>query len=357
MEGGRLSRCHWKVSHPMRLRAAMSLLICLSLAACGDKLAEPSPKAELPPGTTLIVKRQSVEDIKQVAAVVTTRNQAAARARINGTLQQLLVREGDLVEKGQRIALVTDSRLGFEASSMTARVAAAKAELDRAMADYQRVKSLFADNVYAKTRMDQAEATAQSAKAQYEAAQSEQQASRDVVEQGAVLAPESGRVLEASVPAGSVVTAGTAIALITAGNPVLRLELPESLAGGIRPGSIVTLVDDPLPGSASEGRITEIYPAVTAGRVTMDATVDGLSDAIIGKRVTVGLAVARRDVIEIPRTYLTTRFGVDVVELVTPDNRTLAVPVQAAVSDRTDQVEILSGVREGDVLFARSEAP
>ena len=73
--------------------------------------------------------------------------------------------------------------------------------------------------------------------------------------------------------------------------------------------------------------------------------------------MTVGLAVARRDVIEIPKAYLTTRFGVDAVELVTAEKGTLSVPVQAAPSDRPGMIEILAGVKEGDVLLARSAAP
>jgi hypothetical protein len=50
-----------------------------------------------------------------------------------------------------------------------------------------------------------------------------------------VVAPATGRVLRADVPAGSPVAPGMVVAVVTSGPVVLRLDLPEALAAKVQP--------------------------------------------------------------------------------------------------------------------------
>ncbi len=289
-----------------------------------------------------------ISDMRAVSAEITSRDQADARARIPGTLVDLKVRAGDSVARGQRIATVTDSRLGFEASAAGAQVAAADAEAIRARAELARIEDLYRNKVYAKARLDTAVATARAADARAAAARAQQGASASIVGQGAVLAPASGRVLRADVPAGSVVSPGQSIATITAGPPVLRLMLPESLAGSLRIGAPVTLTE-PIDG-ARTGQIVQIYPAISGGQAMADASLPGLSERFIGRRVGVAIETGRRSAIVVPRSFVSTRFGVDYVDVVA-GNTVSAVPVQITAVPGTKTVEILSGVGAGDTIF------
>lgn len=322
--------------------------ILLSLAACeADKPATPAATA-MPAGQQLKLRPTSIADMKSLSGEITSRDQAEARARIPGTLTSLGVRAGDAVTRGQRIATITDSRLGYETSAATAQAIAAEAEAIRARAELARIQDLYRNKVYAKARLDTAIAMSRAADAQAAAARAQQGASASIAGQGAVLAPAAGRVLRADVPAGSVVTPGQSIATITAGPPVLRLTLPESLAGSLRVGAAVTLTD--TPDVPRTGHITQIYPAITGGQVIADAALPGLSERFIGRRVGAAIETGRRNAIIVPRRFVTTRFGIDQVDVVT-NNSISAVPVQTTPVPGSDDVEILSGVGAGDTLF------
>jgi RND family efflux transporter MFP subunit len=325
----------------------------LALSACGA--GDPaSPAAAVAPaaGERLIVRESRVADLKPVAATVATKDMGEARARIGGTLTRLSVDEGDHVRKGQVIAVVSDQRLKLETAGYAAQVAAAEAEATRARAELQRIDTLYEKGIYARARLEQAQAAARAAEGQLNAARAQRAASAEVSGQGAVLAPASGRVLKADTPEGSVVSPGQTIVTITAGEPLLRLEIPEAQARGLKVGDTVAIVPEDLPGAAAAGTVSQIYPAVTAGKVVADIAVPGLTGERVGQRVRVRVRVGERPGLVIPRRFIATRYGVDFVRLVGPGGRASDVAVQITPASDPAQVEVLSGLAAGDVLLA-----
>ncbi|MCK9542799.1 MAG: efflux RND transporter periplasmic adaptor subunit [Novosphingobium sp.] len=336
--------------------AGVMLALPLVLSACGRE-PEREQAAVLPAGDMLRLAPQQIADMKAVGAEIATRDQAEALARIPGILTSLSVRAGDMVRKGQRIGMIVDSRLGHEVSAYGAQVAAAQAEAARANADLARIRDLHDNGVYARARLDQAVAAARAADAQVDAARARQGASASVAGQGAVLAPADGRVLRADIPAGSVVAPGMSIATVTAGPPVLRLMLPESTAGQVRPGARVIVDETDMPSGAREGSIAQVYPAITGGQVRADATLPGLTTEFVGRRIGVSVEVGTRKALVVSRRYVITRYGMDQVQVVSVETRgggrrLSMVPVQIAPLADPRGVEILSGVAAGDTLFA-----
>ncbi|TNE44864.1 MAG: efflux RND transporter periplasmic adaptor subunit [Sphingomonadales bacterium] len=335
----------------MKMRGLM-IAAALTVSACGGGEQKSGQAAgTLPAGEQLSLRRAPVADLKAVAGEIATRDQAEALARIPGTLVSLSVKEGDWVKQGQRIGMVVDQRINYETSAYGAQAAAAEAEAARARADLARVQDLYNNKVYAKARLDQAVAASRVADAQAAAARAQRGASASVAGQGAILAPATGRVLRADVPAGSVVAPGMSVATVTAGAPVIRLELPESLAGQVRVGARVVLTGDELPAGSRQGRVAQVYPAVSGGRIRVDATVPGLSTDVVGRRVAASIEVGQREALVVPRKFVTTRYGIDYVDVVGKDKRLSSVPVQTAPTAEADKVEMLSGVAAGDTLF------
>lgn len=325
----------------------------LALSGCGSDPA-PTQSVAAVQGATLILQPSTVTDWKDVGAQVTSVDMADARARIPGILESLTVREGDLVRKGQVIGRVVDSRLGYEGAAYGAQAAAAQAQVAQAEAELARVQYLHANGVYAQARLDQAEAAARAARAQVAAARAQQSAVGAVAGQGAVIAPSSGRVLVAQVPAGSAVAPGTSIATITSGPMVLRLELPETLAGKVRVGSLVlaTGLAKDAKAAAPRTTVSRVYPAVTGGQMAADVQMPGLASNMVGRRVTARVAVGERQALVVPRRFVETSYGIDYVTIRVGKDAASRVPVQLAPSDDPARVEILSGVAKGDTLVA-----
>ena len=308
----------------------------LPLAGCGGSEEPVQESSKAPAGPRLVLKESDAADWQDVSAEVATVDQAQVLARIPGILTSLSVREGDMVRKGQAIGRIVDSQLGPQA-------AAAKAQMVQAQSELKRVKFLHDNGVYADARLEQAQAAAASARAQYAATTA-------VAGQGIVVAPATGRVLTADVPAGSPVAPGMPIAVITAGATIVRLEMPESLAGKVHVGSQVRASD--IGNDGAVGRVVKVYPSVTAGTVKADVSMPGIDDKLVGRRIAARVQTGTRKALLVPDAYVTERYGIDYVTLVGKDGNATQVPVQTAPSAQDGKVEILSGVSAGDTLVA-----
>jgi RND family efflux transporter MFP subunit len=328
----------------------------LALAGCGsEQPAERAAAAQPVSGERLTLSQARLADRAEVAATVTTRDMAEARARIPGVLTNLSVRAGDRVSAGQPIATIIDTRLGQEAAAFGANVAAAEAQAARTRADLDRIRFLHREGVYAQAKLDEAVAMARAADAQVAAARAQRGAVTAVEGQGVVRAPAAGTVLVADVPEGSAVGPGTLIATITAGPPIIRLDVPEGLGAGIVPGAAVQvsgLAGQP-GGDSAQGRIVKRYPGVSGGRIRADAELPGLAPTLVGQRVTATVSVGVREGLSVPQRFIQPRFGLQFARLLSADGKRVSdVPVEVrALGD--GQVEILSGLKVGDTILAQ----
>jgi RND family efflux transporter MFP subunit len=342
------------IARPLLVVAATAALL---LAGCGPR-PTPAPPAETAPvAGRLTVEPQIVADFKPAPATLTTRDMADARARISGVLVRLNVKSGDQVRAGQVIGFVRDDRIGLQTGAYDAQVSAASAQAAQAQADLARTRDLFSHGVYAQARLDQVEAAAKSANGALAAARAQRAASAELGAQGAILAPASGRVLTADTPAGSVVMPGQSIARITAGPVVVRIALPEGEARALKLGDIVPLDPADLRGAADHGTVTQIYPAVSDGQITADVVAPGLPEDLIGQHVGARVKVGERQALVIPRRYVATRFGVDYARLVRADSGVSETPIETAAGPTADTVEVLSGLRAGDILAPAGARP
>lgn len=321
---------------------ALGLALALPLAGC-SKSEETAETAKAPAGPRLTLQATDTVAWQDVSAEVATVDQAQVLARIPGILTTLTVREGDMVSKGQVIGRIVDSQLGYQSGAYGAQAAAAQAQAAQAQAELERVRYLHQNGVYAKARLEQAQAAASAAAAQVRAARAQQAAVGAVAGQGTVVAPATGRVLRADVPAGAPVAPGMAIAVITAGPTIVRLNMPETLAGKVHAGSQVRA-------DALTGRVNKVYPSITAGQVMADVDMPGIDASLIGRRVAAKVETGTRKALLVPASYVTNRYGIDYVTVLAKDGSAAQVPVQMAPSSEAGKVEVLSGLAAGDTL-------
>jgi RND family efflux transporter MFP subunit len=333
------------------LNLAPALMAVVLLWSCGRAPEEaPPPQAPAPAGL-LTVEQRMAPDYKTVAAVLTNRDVGDARARIGGTVQRLVVREGDQVRRGQLLAVVVDQRLSLEAQAGSASVAAAEALAERARGDLGRAQFLFERGVYAQARMDAVQAETRAAEAQLRAARAQAGAAGAVAGQGRVYAPADGRVTRLPIPQGAVVMPGDIVVAISTGARVLRIELPEGEASLLREGQEIRIVGE---GDAVRiARVRQVYPAIDNGLVTADLDASSFEGGFIGARVRVLAPAGEREAFVIPATYIVTRYGVDYVRLWRND-RIVEAPVQRGaptpMEGMENGIEILSGLRPGDQI-------
>jgi RND family efflux transporter MFP subunit len=305
---------------------------------------------------TLEIVPTEITEWKAVYGRVEARDTVPARARIGGTVEELLVTEGDVVAAGQKIALVRDEKIGFQIAAVDGQIRATQSRLDTAEADLARVQELVKRGVATVQQLDRLQtevAVARNGLASFEA-------QRSVLvkqeEEGAVIAPVEGRVLAVPVTRGAVIMGGEAVATIGGGGFFLRLSIPERHAAMLKEGAPLRISTG---GSQAEGRLAKIYPQIENGRVTADVEVVGLDTAYVDARILVEVPVGSRQALVVPKSAVTTRSGLDFVTV-----ETQAGAVERAVvtgmgvrpegsEAAGEQIEILTGLAAGDLVVVK----
>ncbi|QWG15571.1 efflux RND transporter periplasmic adaptor subunit [Bradyrhizobium sediminis] len=303
---------------------------------------------------TLTVALRPVADEKAVFATVESISVVPARGRIGGTIVQLNVREGDPVTRGQSIATIGDEKLSLQMKSLDAQIDALQAQSNQAQIDFSRIEGLVERGTLPRVKLDEARTVLNVAENGLRAKTAERAVVQQQFNEGQVLAPAGGRVLKKLAAVGSVVLPGDPVAMIAQQNFKLRLRVPERHARFLKTGDKIR-VDGAEFGDQSpkSGVIDLVYPQIEDGRVIADATVENLGEYFVGDRLRVWISGGERMAFVIPSEYVTTRFGIDYVQIRQGD-RTVSAPVQRGRNltspDLPNGLEILSGIRTGDQL-------
>lgn len=310
-----------------------------------------------PGAATFEVRTSDIDDLKSVYATVRSRDVVEARVRTGGTIVKLNVDEGDQVDAGKVVAIVTDPKIALKIKALDAQIVALKSRTETARAELDRAEQLAAKGVTAQARVDQAQTAFDVASNDLKATQAERSVVETQVKEGEVLAPSSGRVLRVPVTEGSVTLLGESIATIAANEFLLRVEVPERHARFMKKGDVIRLGARQLETSGTngaEGRIVQVYPELKNGRVVADAEAPGLGSYFAGERVLVWISAGKRAAVVVPRRFLFKRYGIDYARLSSNDGTTSDAVVQlgraAASQNGEDSVEILSGLNPGDTL-------
>ena len=300
---------------------------------------------------TFEVVSSSTTEWKAVYGRIEARDLVPARARIGGTVVELLVTEGDLVDQGQKIALIRDDKLAFQVAAVDAQLAALAAQLARAEAELTRGQALVDKGVVTAQRLDQLRTDVDVTRNQITATEAQRSVIVQQEAEGDVLAPVTGRVLTTPVTRNGVIMAGETVATVGGGGFYLRLSLPERHAGGLKQGASIRVTTG---GGEMSGNLAKIYPQIENGRVTADVEVADLDTAFVDARVLVELPVGERKTLLVPAAALTNRFGIDFVRV-----GTAAGEIERAViiGERIDRdgvamVEVVTGLSAGEqVVF------
>lgn len=331
----------WRIARRVAMRGPGPLLITVLIAAV---LADPAVAR----GETYTVRTQTVPDRKAVFARVESVDTTQARTRIAGTIEQLAVDEGDHVDAGARIARVVDPKLGLEIAALDSRIGAARAEVKLARIELARTRTLRQRGTVSESALDAARTKVDVAEGTLAALQAERQVVAERQIEGDVLAPTAGRVLDVPVTDARVVQPGEVIATIACDCFILRLHLPERHARFIHEGDEVMVGERGLAvgdQALRVGQVRQVYPQLDNGRVVADVDAPGLGDYFIGERTRVYVATGQRRTFVVPAGYVFSRAGVSYVWV----RGTGSVAVQRGQT-LAEGVEILSGVRDGDVL-------
>lgn len=321
-----------------------ALLPLALLAACGggDK-QKSAANSEIHPVRTITVQPEHMLRTINAVGTVRYRRETPLGFTTAGKVATVRFNEGDYVKQGTLLAALDGTPTGAD-------VSVASAELERARADFDRIRSLYADGWVTKARFESSEASVKVAEARVRQAGFASGTSR-------LYAPSSGTVLSRFVQPGQVVGAGTAALVLgeDSGGFVFRVPVIDRDASKLHEGmpaiiTIEALGNEPVKASISEieGRANEATGAFTI--VFQLSSRGRLRSGQIGN-ASITLPASENGALQIPASALfSVRTGEGLVYIVDP--KTNRVETRSVVVERlTDSFVIVSGgIRPGDVL-------
>jgi HlyD family secretion protein len=324
-----------------------SVLLAVAVQAADDKApaaAASAPKAALTVSTTT---PQTATLPLRISANgnITAWQEASIGTEANGLrLAEVRVGVGDVVKRGQVLAVFAPDTIQADLNQVRASVAEAEANLAEAAANAQRARELSTTGALSAQQINQYLTAERTAKARVDAARAAAKVQQLRLGQTRVLAPDDGVISARNATVGAVLPAGQELfRLIRKGRLEWRAEVASSELARVKPGMPVAVQ---TPGGAQiAGKVRMVAPTVDDktrnGLVYVDLLSTG--DAKAGMFARGDFDIGAGQGLVLPQSAVVLREGFSYVLRVGPDNRVSETKV--AVGRRVgDRIEITSGL-------------
>jgi RND family efflux transporter MFP subunit len=234
--------------------------------------------------------------VLQATGYVTARREATVSAQITGTLTQVLIEEGEHVDKGQVLALLDDTAQKAALAQAQAQLNAAQAQLRQFSAqlaqsrrDLRRAEDLVGRRLVsaqavevARTQVETQSAQAEAQRRQIDLAQAAVEGARVQLDYCTVRAPFAGVVIAKSAQVGEIVSpfsAGGGFTRTGIGTIVdmdsleVEVDVNESYINRVTARQPVEAVLDAYPDWTIPGHVIAIIPTADRGKATVKVRV------------------------------------------------------------------------------------
>ncbi|MCA1854444.1 efflux RND transporter periplasmic adaptor subunit [Massilia oculi] len=252
---------------PLPLAAAAGATLCFAIAlalptratAKDEKAAAPTPALTVStgqPSTTTLPLGLGANG--SVAAW----QEAVIGSESNGLrLSEVRVNVGDVVKKGQTLAVFASETVRADVEQAKAALAEAQANLGAARADAGRARALRSSGALSEQQVTQLLTAERTAQARVSAAQATLSQQQLRLRQATVVAPDSGIISARSATVGAVTGPGTELfRMIRQGRLEWRAEVTSNDLGRIKPGMRATV--RAASGGEIAGKVRTVAPTV-----------------------------------------------------------------------------------------------
>lgn len=329
--------------------AALTILV-----SCGKKEEQAPPPQGPMPFPVKTVERQDATTYEEYTANLEGQQNVEIRPKVDGFIQKIYVDEGQQVRKGQLLFKLETQTLNQDAAAARANVNAAQVEVDR-------LAPLVERNIISKVQLETARARLAQAKAAYAAVAA-------TISYGTITSPVNGVVGSLPYKEGSLVSANSEMPLTTvsdskvmrayfAMNEKQMLNFTKTFKGAtlqdklknVPPVSLL-LVD----GSEydQKGRLETVSGLVNEGTGTSDFRAEFANpEAVLrsGSTGTVRIPIQRKDVILVPQNAVFDMQGKQMIYVVDKDNTVKSKIITTVTTSGTDFV-VSEGLEAGEVI-------
>lgn len=310
-----------------------------------EEKAEAEEDGDLPvPVEVAEVRTGAIASYITATANLVAEDQVKVLAEGEGRIEQLKVEEGDVVSKGQVLAVLDQDEARIAKSKVELKASNANAALERAQNSFE--QGLISSESYDKLVMD-------SKLAKQEVAEAEWRLAKTVIR-----APFAARVTERFITLGQHLHPGDELFTVADYDPLIaRIYLPERDVIELEEGREVRIIPAAAGNLGFTGRIRQIAPVVDTATGTVKVTVEALSPPMgvrPGAFVAIGIVRERREAaLLLPRESVIRELRAAHVFITEND---IAVKKSVTLGIEEDElVEVLTGIVEGDTVVTAGQ--
>ncbi|SHG40727.1 efflux RND transporter periplasmic adaptor subunit [Massilia sp. CF038] len=344
---------------PALALGALLIVAAFMLAKPGSSVAADDKKSEpaRPALTVTSVRPQAAQLPIKLAA---NGNVAAWQEAIIGSesgglrLTDVRVNVGDVVKKGQVLAVFSADTVNADVAQARAALMEAEANASEAVANAARAQSLKASGALSAQQISQymtAETTARARIASAKAALASQELRLRYTQ---VVAPDNGVISARAATVGSVVGVGTELfRMIRQGRLEWRAEVTASELARLRPGT--GAVVKAANGSELTGKVRMIAPTIDPQTrsalvyVDLPPTTDANAPFKAGMFASGQFELGQSNAMTVPQQSVVVRDGFSYVFKLNQDQRVSQIKVQAG-RRLGDRIEVVSGLTPDAVV-------
>ncbi len=310
-----------------------------------DEKAEADEDKELPvPVEVAEITAGDIASYISATANLVAEDQVKVKSEAEGRVEQLNVEEGDLVKKGQILAVLVQDEARIAKSKVELKASNTSAALLRAQDSFD--QGLISSEAFDKLKMDHEIAMQEVAEAEWRLAKT------------VIRAPFTSRVTERFITLGQHLHPGDDLFTVADYDPLIaRIYLPENDVIELEEGREVRITPAAGTELSFTGRIRQIAPVVDTATGTVKVTVEALRAPagvrpgafvaidIVRERHSGALLLPRESVIRELRTAHV---------FVTEDGTAVKKAVTLGIEEG-DNVEVLTGLEAGDSVVTAGQ--
>lgn len=301
------------------------------------------------------VKSESIELLEPVPATIAAKQTAVISSRILARIDEMKVRAGDYVKKGQVLVVLERSDLQSRVSQANAQVKSVEARLVEAKQAFDRAVELNKRGLLAQAPLDAAQANFKSLQAQSRSVQQALVEAETALDYAKVVAPFDGLIVDRFAEPGS--TAQPGMSLLSLYNPSsVRVEanVREERAVQLSLGQSLKM-DIPSKNFELSAEIEELVPAGNSASRTflVKSQINDITGLLPGMYARIHIPAGSVQRILIPADYVAQVGQLTIVWVVQSKNDKRFLEkrfVKTGLAYDDGKLEIVSGLQGGETL-------
>ena len=309
-------------------------------------------------------EQQAFPVVLEALGTVTPVATSAVRAQVSGVIQQILFSEGQMVQKGQLLAVIDPRPFEIALMQATGQLRRDEAQLENARVTEKRYRTLLAQDSIAQQDVDSQAALVKQLEGTVNVDRAAERSAKLNLEFSRIAAPISGRIGLRTVDVGNLVGPGDAngIVTITQVSPIdVAFTLPQdripelraALSGKQAPNVIA--LDRARATELAQGRFLALDNQVDpqTGTVRAKARFDNAKATLFPNQF-VNVRVNLRSVenaISVPVSAIRRGAGTEFVYVLDAGSKTVAVRNVKTGLSAADKVQVLSGLEPGEQVI------